>query len=186
METFDKPLRIGVSHTVQQHGVNFLATGRVVGICPVPGPAEHTDGMEWCTSRRRKGRPRGDNPQHAPRGVRWKGVARRGGARGTGSAPSPRPAASAAHTRTGRCISEGSSGAQRYASAPRVGSLRPSPWGSHWQQPLAWAQQRQHPGRPCIRGGTKWVSACNLAASEDTALGVAKWGGQGGTVLRAP
>ena len=37
METFDKPLRIGGTHMVQQHRVNFLATGRVVGIFAVPG-----------------------------------------------------------------------------------------------------------------------------------------------------
>ena len=49
--------------------------------------------------------------------------------------PGPRePAASAAHTRTGHCTRQGSSGALRHAPTPRLGSLRASPRGSHWQQ----------------------------------------------------
>ena len=46
----------------------------------------------------------------------------------------PEPAASAAHTRTGHCTSQGSSGALRHAPTPRLGSLRASPRGSHWRQ----------------------------------------------------
>ena len=46
----------------------------------------------------------------------------------------PEPAASAAHTRTGHCIRQGSSGALRRAPALRLGSLRASPRGSHWRQ----------------------------------------------------
>ena len=46
----------------------------------------------------------------------------------------PRPAASAAHTRPGDCSRKGSSSTQCYAPAPRLGSLRASPWGSHWRQ----------------------------------------------------
>ena len=46
----------------------------------------------------------------------------------------PEPAASAAHTRTGHCTRQGSSGAQRHAPTPRLGSLRASPGGSHWRQ----------------------------------------------------
>ena len=46
----------------------------------------------------------------------------------------PAPAASAAHTQTGHCARQGSSGAQRHASTPRLGSLRASPRGSHWRQ----------------------------------------------------
>ena len=48
--------------------------------------------------------------------------------------PPPEPAASAAHTRTGYCTRQGSSGAPRHAQAPRLGSLRASPRGSHWRQ----------------------------------------------------
>ena len=46
----------------------------------------------------------------------------------------PETAASAVHTQTGHCTRQGSSGAQRHAPAPRLGSLRASPRGSHWRQ----------------------------------------------------
>ena len=46
----------------------------------------------------------------------------------------PRPAARAAHTRPGHCTRQGSSSTQCYAPAPRLGSLRASPSGSHWRQ----------------------------------------------------
>ena len=46
----------------------------------------------------------------------------------------PRPAASAAHTRRGHCTRHGSSSTQCWSPAPRLGSLRASPWGSHWRQ----------------------------------------------------
>ena len=46
----------------------------------------------------------------------------------------PKTAASAAHTRTGHCTRQGSSGALRHARTPRLGSLRASPRGSHWRQ----------------------------------------------------
>ena len=46
----------------------------------------------------------------------------------------PRRAASAEHTRPGHCTREGSSSTQCDAPAPRLGSLRASPWGSDWRQ----------------------------------------------------
>ena len=46
----------------------------------------------------------------------------------------PEPAASAAHTQKGHCTRQGSSGAQRHAPTPSLGSLRASPGGSHWRQ----------------------------------------------------
>ena len=46
----------------------------------------------------------------------------------------PEPAASAAHTRTGHCTRQGSSGALRHAPAPRLGSLSASSRGSDWRQ----------------------------------------------------
>ena len=46
----------------------------------------------------------------------------------------PKPAARAAHTRPGHCTRQGSSSTQCYALAPGLGSLRASPWGSHWRQ----------------------------------------------------
>ena len=52
-----------------------------------------------------------------------------------GTGPNPtEPAASAAQTRPGHCTCQGSSGALRHAPAPRLGSLRASPQGSHWRQ----------------------------------------------------
>ena len=85
------------------------------------------------TTRRATG-PSSRNAQTA-----WNGVAAtRGAGRGkrerhnTRYQPKPsEPAASAAHTRTGHCTRQGSSGALRHAPTPRLGSLRASPRGSH-------------------------------------------------------
>ena len=71
----------------------------------------------------------------------------------------PESAASAAHTQTGHCTRQGSSGALRHAPTPRLGSLRASPRGSTGDKPVARAQRRRRPGRPRIRGATRWVSA---------------------------
>ena len=46
-------------------------------------------------------------------------------------APTPRPAASAAHTQPGHRTRQGSSSTQCYAPTPRLGSLRASPLGPH-------------------------------------------------------
>ena len=46
----------------------------------------------------------------------------------------PETAASAAHTPTGHCTRQGSSGALRHAPTPRLGSLRASPRASQWRQ----------------------------------------------------
>ena len=52
-----------------------------------------------------------------------------------GAGPNPREqAASAAHTRPGDCTRRGSSCALRHAPARQQGSLRASPWGSHWRR----------------------------------------------------
>ena len=52
---------------------------------------------------------------------------------GTGPSPPNRPVGTA-HTRTGHCIRQGSSGALRHAPTPRLGTLRASSRGSHWRQ----------------------------------------------------
>ena len=77
----------------------------------------------------RTGRPATRSAEHAGRG----GGNERDTTPGTGPHP-PEPAASAAHTKTGHCARQGSSGAQRHARTPRLGSLRASPRGSHWRQ----------------------------------------------------
>ena len=71
--------------------------------------------------------------------TRSAGHAGREGGNGRDTAPDngqkpPEPAASAAHTRTGHCTHQGSSGALRRAPAPRLDSLPASPRGSHWRQ----------------------------------------------------
>ena len=71
----------------------------------------------------------------------------------------PEPAASAAQTQTGHCTRQGSSGAQRHAPTPRLGSLRASRRGPTGDKPVARARRRRRPGRPRIRGATQWVSA---------------------------
>ena len=58
----------------------------------------------------------------------------------------PEPAASAAHTQTGHCTRQGSSGAQRDAPTPRLGSLRASPRGSHWRQASSTGPAAPAPG----------------------------------------
>ena len=103
---------------------------------------------------RRATRPSSQNVQTAPNGVpasegkgHQDGTARhtQRGTRGAGRGKRerhntkyrpepPEPAASAAHKRTGHCTRQGSSGALRHAPAPRLGSLRASPRGSHWRQ----------------------------------------------------
>ena len=80
-----------------------------------------------------KGHPDG-TARHTQRGTRGAGRGKRE-RHNTRYRPEPtEPAASAAHTWTGHCTRQGSSGALRHAQAPRPGSLRASPRGSHWQQ----------------------------------------------------
>ena len=73
-------------------------------------------------------------PCHTQRGTRGAGRGKRERHNTRYRPEPPEPAASAAHTRTGHCTRQGSSGALRHASTPRLGSLRASPRGSHWRQ----------------------------------------------------
>ena len=75
----------------------------------------------------RTGRPATRSAGHAGR----KGGTGRDTTPATGLKPLE-PAASTAHTRTGHCTRQGSSGTLRHAPASRLGSLRASPRGSHW------------------------------------------------------
>ena len=77
----------------------------------------------------RTGRPATRSAEHAGRG---RGKRERHNTRYRPEPPEP--AASAAHTQTGHCTRQGSSGAQRHAPTPRLGRLRASPRGSHWRQ----------------------------------------------------
>ena len=80
-----------------------------------------------------KGHPDG-TARHTQRGTRGAGRGKRERHSTRYRPEPPEPAASAAHTRTGHCTRQGSSGALRHAPAPRLGSLRASPRGSHWRQ----------------------------------------------------
>ena len=72
--------------------------------------------------------------RHTQRGTRGAGRGKRERHNTRYRPEPPEPAASAAHTQTGHCTRQGSSGAQRHAPTPRLGSLRASPRGSHWRQ----------------------------------------------------
>ena len=65
----------------------------------------------------------------------------------------PEPAASAAQTRTGHCIRQGSSGALRHAPTPRLGSLRASRRGSHWRQASSTGPAAPAPRATTHKGG---------------------------------
>ena len=80
-----------------------------------------------------KGHPDG-TARHTQRGTRGAGRGKRERHNTRYRPEPPEPAASAAHTRTGHCTRQGSSGALRHAPTPRQGSLRASPRGSHWRQ----------------------------------------------------
>ena len=80
-----------------------------------------------------KGHPDG-TARHTQRGTRGAGRGTRERHNTRYRPEPPEPAASAAHTRTGHCTRQGSSGALRHAPTPRLGSLRASPRGSHWRQ----------------------------------------------------
>ena len=80
-----------------------------------------------------KGHPDG-TARHTQRGRSGAGTGKREKHNTRYRPEPPEPAASAAHTQTGHCSRQGSSGAQRHAPTPRLGSLRASPRGSHWQQ----------------------------------------------------
>ena len=72
--------------------------------------------------------------RHTQRGTRGAGRGKRERHNTRYRPEPPETAASAAHTRTGHCTRQGSSGAVRHAPTPKQGSLRASPRGSHWRQ----------------------------------------------------
>ena len=65
----------------------------------------------------------------------------------------PEPAASAAHTQTGHCTRQGSSGALHHTPTPRLGSLRASPRGSHWRQASSTGPAAPAPQATTHQGG---------------------------------
>ena len=96
-----------------------------------------------------KGHPDG-TARHMQRGTRGAGRGKRERHNTRYRREPPEPAASAAHTRTTHCATPQPLG--KAASAPaQVG-----PTGD---KPVARARRRRRPGRPRIRGVTRWVSA---------------------------
>ena len=97
-----------------------------------PDPARGTHrprGMAY-----QQARVRDTRTGHTQRGTRGAGRGKQE-RHNTRYRPEPaEPAASAAHTPTGHCTRQGSSGALCHAPTPRLGSLRASPRGSHWRQ----------------------------------------------------
>ena len=95
-----------------------------------------------------KGHPDGTGC-HTQRGTRGAGRGKRE-RHNTRYRPEPlEPAASAAHTQTGHCTVQGSSGALHDAPTPRLGSLRARPRGPHWRQASSTG-----PAAPPAPGGT--------------------------------
>ena len=99
------------------------------------GPSSRNAQAAWNAVPASEGKGHPDRTaRHTQRGIRGAGRGERG-RRNTRYQPGPpKPAASAAHTRTGHCTRQGSSGALRHAPTPRLGSHRASPRGSHWRQ----------------------------------------------------
>ena len=108
---------------------NAGTTGRATG------PSARNAQTEWngVPAGEGKGHPDG-TARHTQRGTRGVGRGKRKRHDARYRPEPPEPAASAAHTQTGHCTRQGSSGAQRHAPTPRLGSLRAGPRGSHWRQ----------------------------------------------------
>ena len=85
---------------------------------PASGSKGHPDGTARPTQRGTRGAGTGKRERH---NTRYR-------------PEPPERAASAAHTQTGHCTRQGSSGALRHAPTPRLGSLCANPSGSHWRQ----------------------------------------------------
>ena len=114
------------AHTCKGHaGTTRRATG--------PSSLNAQTALNGVPASEGKGHPDG-TARHKQRGTRGAGRGNRERHNTRYRPEPPEPAASAAHTRTGHCTRQGSSGALRHAPAPRLGSLRASPRGSHWRQ----------------------------------------------------
>ena len=139
------------AHTRSGHaGTNRRATG--------PSTRKAQTAWNGVPASKGKGHPDG-TARHTQRGTCGAGRGKRERHNTRYRPEPPEPAASGAHTRTGHCTRQGSSGALRHAPTPRLGSLRASPRGPTGDKPVARARRRGRPGRPRITGATRWVSA---------------------------
>ena len=99
----------------------------------------------------------------------------RGDARtGTGPDPPGQPQAPRSHDQG---TAPGSSSTQCYATAPRLGSLRASQWGSHWRQASSTGPAVPAALRPRIKGGSVVGKSLQPMLLD---RGVAKSGSRGG------
>ena len=114
------------THTHKGHAGN---TRRATG----PSPRNAQTAWNGVPASEDKGHPDGMT-HHTQRGKRGTAKGKRGRHDTWHRPQPPEPAASAAHTRPGHCTCQGSSGAPRQSPAPRLGSLRASPRGSHWRE----------------------------------------------------
>ena len=131
----------GSAHTRKGHaGTTRRATG----------PSSRNAQTAWngVPASEGKGHPDG-TARHTQRGTPGAGRGKRDRHNTRYRPEPPEPAASAAHTRTGHCTRQGSSGALRHAPSPRQGSLCASPRGSHWRQASSTG-----PAAPAPRGTT--------------------------------
>ena len=101
------------------------------------GPSSRNAQTTWNGVPASEGRGHPDaTVRHTQRGTRGAGWGKRERHNTRYRPEAPEPAASAAHTRTGHCTRQGSSGALRHAPTPRLGSLRASPRGKRPQPRL--------------------------------------------------
>ena len=105
------------------------------GLRRATGPSSRNAQTAWngVPASEGKGHPDG-TARHTQRGTRGAGRGKRERHNTRYRPEPPELAASAAHTQTGHCTRQGSSGALRHAPTPRLDSLRASPRGSNWRQ----------------------------------------------------
>ena len=114
------------------------------------GPSARNAQTAWNGVPAREGKGHPDRTaRHTQHGTRGAGREKRERHNTRYRPDPPEPAASAAHTQTGHCKRQGSSGEQRHAPTPRLGSLRASPRGSHWRQASSTG-----PAAPALRATT--------------------------------
>ena len=159
------------AHTVKGHAGK---TRRTTGPSPrnaqtawsgVPASEDkgHPDGTARHTQRRKRGAGRGKRGRHD-----------------TWHRPKPpKPAASAAHTQPGHCTRQGSSGTPRHAPAPRLGSLRASPRGSHWRQASSTGPAAPAPRATTHQGGDVVGKRLQLRLLSDALTGSGEMGKPG-------
>ena len=125
----------GGERTPRERERTHTHTGHAGTTRRATGPSSRNAQTAWngVPASEGKGHPDGTT-RHTQRGTRGAGRGKRERHNTRYRPEPPEAAASAAHTPTGHCTRQGSSGALRHAPTPRLGSLCASPRGSHWRQ----------------------------------------------------